>query len=134
MPSMGQSAFTLFQILLTLAGTIMIAYVAWGNRQDKLISMAKESFTDLAKLEKKIADIEAMQDEESRIHQADLEQFGNVIAAQVGEEVQDIADEVMSAMYAHKDGEDVGGMLREIHNDLLCLYADLESMGQDREI
>lgn len=84
-------------------------------------------------LQKQVTDMEAARFADRCELDMDLERWKDGIAAQVGHDLEDIADKIMAAIGASRRGEDVTAALYDVHMDVVNVMADLLTMNPEDE-
>lgn len=90
----------------------------------RLSRMVEELDDKRATLEKKVIDLEAGHFADKLEREIDLETWDGIHAARVGHDLEEIADKLLAAIEANRRGEDIDGLLFDIHGDVCCLIAD----------
>lgn len=90
----------------------------------RLSRVAEELKTREADLKKRVLDLEAEHFADKLEREIDLETWDGVHAARVGHDLEEIADKLIAAIEANRRGEDIDGLLFDIHGDVCCLIAD----------
>ena len=91
---------------------------------NRLTRMVEELKDKRASLEKRLLDLEAAHFADGIERAVDLEKWDGLHAARVGHDLEEIADKLIAAIEANRRGEDIDGLLFEIHGDVCCLIAD----------
>ena len=73
---------------------------------------------------KAILDLEAEHFADKLEREIDLQTWDGIHAAHVGHDLEEIADKLIAAIEANRRGEDIDGLLFDIHGDVCCLIAD----------
>ena len=108
------------------------------QRMHKLEAMAarteqtsRQIMADLAELQRQVLDLKARGFADSCEREIELARWQDGIAARVGSELEGVADKVMLAIERGRRGEDVDGLLFDVHTDLLAIAADLMTVNPD---
>lgn len=94
---------------------------------NRLTRMVEEMRDTGATLEKRLIDAEAAQFADRLERDIDLETWDGIHSAHVGHDLEEIADKLIEAIEASGRGEDVRGLLYDIHGDVCCLMADIQT-------
>lgn len=97
----------------------------------RLKRMVAESTDRLGAMSQRLLDLEASHFSDRLEREIDLETWDGLHAARVGHDLEEIADKLMEAIKANRRGEDIDGLLFDIHGDVCCLIAD--NMRQEAE-
>lgn len=84
-------------------------------------------------LDARLTDIEAERFAEGIALEIDLERWRDGIAANVGHDLENVADKLMDAIVALRRGEDATAKLYDAHMDLCNVIGDLLSMNPEEE-
>lgn len=98
--------------------------------------IARDARADVGRLDalqKRLTDMEAARFADRCELELDLERWDGIRAAQVGRELEDVADRIMEAIKANRRGEDIDGALFEIHGDVWTILADLGTFDPEDE-
>lgn len=98
--------------------------------------IARDARADVGRLDalqKKLTDMEAARFADRCELELDLERWDGIRAAQVGRELEDVADRIMEAIEANRRGEDIDGALFEIHVDVWDILADLGTLDPENK-
>lgn len=94
---------------------------------NRLTRMVEELKDKRASLEKRLLDVEAAHFADGIERAIDLETWDGIHSAHVGHDLEEIADKLIEAIEASGRGEDVRGLLYDIHGDVCCLMADIQT-------
>lgn len=110
---------------------------AWLRRSQEVLAENTRTMNELNEevnsLRKSMTDMEAADFAKRLEHDMDLERWKDGIAADVGHDLEEIADEIMDVISASERGEDVTAALYGVHMDVVDVMADLLTMNPEDE-
>lgn len=101
----------------TLASIVSVAFLAYA--------WLKILEHRVAKQEQAIEALIRDAADRKRELEEDLERWDGIHAAYVGQDLEEVSDKLIAAIEANANGEDVRGMLYDIHGDVVCILADI---------
>ena len=90
----------------------------------RLRDTEKELSGLLADTSKRLLDLEAEHFADKLERDMDLETWDGIHAAHVGHDLEEVADKLIEAIEANRRGEDIDGLLFDIHGDVCSIIAD----------
>lgn len=90
-----------------------------------------EQEREMDAIRKQVTDMEAERFADKCEIEMDLERWDGIYAAQVGRDLEDVADRLIEALEAERKGEDVRGILWGVHGDVCSIMADISTDAAD---
>lgn len=88
------------------------------------LAKIEEQWQALDTLDKAVLDLEAEHFADKLERDIDLETWDGIHAAHVGHDLEEVADKLIEAIKANRRGEDIDGLLFDIHGDVCSIIAD----------
>lgn len=94
---------------------------------ERLRRMVNEQEREMDKIRKQLTDMEAERFADRCEIDMDLERWDGMYAAHVGRDLESVADRIIEALEANGRGEDVRGILWDVHGDVCSIMADIST-------